>query len=82
MTSSDRPLLMSIEDNRDTQQLIERLLSGRGYDAVIADNGLKGTNIHVGRASNSSLRIFDRAKSNESSRRSQQTSDLTLRLRG
>lgn len=32
MTSSDRPLVMSIEDNRDTQQLIERLLASRGYD--------------------------------------------------
>jgi type IV pilus assembly protein PilB len=42
MTSSDRPLIMSVEDNRDTQQLIERLLSGRGYDCIVAENGMKG----------------------------------------
>ena len=42
MTSSDRPLVMSVEDNRDTQQLIERLLAGRGFDVIVAENGLKG----------------------------------------
>jgi type IV pilus assembly protein PilB len=45
MTSSDRPLIMSVEDNRDTQQLIERLLGGRGYDVVVAENGIKGLQI-------------------------------------
>ena len=33
---------MSVEDNTDTQQLIERLLVKAGYDVVIADNGVMG----------------------------------------
>lgn len=51
MTSSD-PMVMSIEDNRDTQQLIERLLSARGYDVVVADNGLNSTRVRHGCLSN------------------------------
>ena len=42
MTNSSRPLVMSVEDNRDTQQLIERLLTKAGFDVIIADNGLIG----------------------------------------
>lgn len=42
MTSSNRPLIMSVEDNPDTQQLIERLLVKAGYEVVIADNGVMG----------------------------------------
>ncbi len=59
MTSSDRPLVMSIEDNRDTQQLIERLLSGRGYDVVIADNGLKGIQMLMSNGNKPDLILLD-----------------------
>ena len=59
MTSSDRPLVMSIEDNRDTQQLIERLLSGRGYDVVIAENGLKGIQMLTGNGTKPDLILLD-----------------------
>jgi type IV pilus assembly protein PilB len=38
---------MSVEDNRDTQQLIQRLLERAGYEVMLAENGLRGLEMLV-----------------------------------
>jgi type II secretory ATPase GspE/PulE/Tfp pilus assembly ATPase PilB-like protein/DNA-binding response OmpR family regulator len=42
MSSSERPLILSIDDSRDTLNLIERFLASSGYDVITADSGLMG----------------------------------------
>lgn len=42
MTEQKRPLVMSVEDNPDTQQLIQRLLDRAGYEVSTSENGVKG----------------------------------------
>src|SRR4051812_35348974 len=59
MTNSDRPLIMSVEDNRDTQQLIERLLVKAGYDVIIADNGVMGLEMLITQNQRPDLILLD-----------------------
>src|SRR5687768_11933580 len=59
MTSSDRPLIMSVEDNRDTQQLIERLLGKAGYDVIIGDNGVMGLELLINHNRRPDLILLD-----------------------
>lgn len=49
MSSSkqQQPLIMSVEDNRDTQQLVQRLLERAGYEVMLAENGVKGLEMLV-----------------------------------
>lgn len=47
MSSSKQPVIMSVEDNRDTQQLIQRLLERAGYEIMTAENGIRGLEMLV-----------------------------------
>lgn len=46
-SSKQQPIVMSVEDNRDTQQLIQRLLERAGYEVMLAENGIKGLEMLV-----------------------------------
>ncbi|HSP06991.1 MAG TPA: ATPase, T2SS/T4P/T4SS family [Acidobacteriota bacterium] len=59
MTNPDRPLIMSVEDNRDTQQLIERLLTKAGYDVIVADNGVIGLEMLIVQSHRPDLILLD-----------------------
>lgn len=59
MTNSNRPLIMSVEDNTDTQQLIERLLVKAGYDVVIADNGVMALEMLIVQSQRPDLVLLD-----------------------
>ncbi|RMD79097.1 MAG: response regulator, partial [Chloroflexi bacterium] len=39
---SQMPQILYIEDNPDNQRLVQRVLSARGYQVVIAEDGPQG----------------------------------------
>ncbi|MBI5874367.1 MAG: Flp pilus assembly complex ATPase component TadA [Deltaproteobacteria bacterium] len=41
MSDSAKPLILSVDDDQDMQRLIERFLTGGGYDVITADRGEK-----------------------------------------
>src|SRR5437667_37431 len=45
--SNAKPTILSVEDNRDTQQLIQRLLERAGYEVLIAEHGLRAMDMLV-----------------------------------
>jgi type IV pilus assembly protein PilB len=59
MTANERPLIMSVEDNRDTQQLIERLVTKAGYDVMVADNGMRGLEMLISENHRPDLILLD-----------------------
>jgi signal transduction histidine kinase len=39
---TDRPIILYIEDNQDSQQLVQRILGEHGYTVMLAEDGLSG----------------------------------------
>src|SRR5438105_12280175 len=47
MSSTKQPVILSVEDNRDTQQLIQRLLERAGYEVLMAEHGVRAMEMLV-----------------------------------
>ncbi len=54
---SERPAILYIEDNHDNQRLVRRVMEARGYQVVVADDGMQG--LAAARAGNPALILVD-----------------------
>jgi signal transduction histidine kinase len=54
---TERPTVLYIEDNVDNQRLVERILTARGYDVLLAENGPGG--LALARETQPSLILVD-----------------------